>query len=298
MYRRFIRTRAHLALIAANIIYGLNFSIAKAVMPEHIKPLALVTIRSIVAAALFWGTSLFMPKETVTWKDLLYMAGCSFLGVVFNQIFFLTGLNLTTPINSSLISAVNPVAAFIFAAIILKERISLMRSTGLAVGLSGILLLILNTGKPELNNATFLGNIYSLINIISWALYTVLIKRMLEKYKPVTVMKWTFFFGMFSTVPAGYSQVITTEWSSIPEGGWLSIIFVVLFATFLGYLLISFGLRRLSPTIVSIYTYTQVIVAAFVASLIGQDSIDMIKIVSAVLIFSGVFLVSRQQKVS
>lgn len=298
MYRRFIRTRAHLALIAANIIYGLNFSIAKAVMPEHIKPLALVTIRSIVAAALFWGTSLFMPKETVTRKDLLYMAGCSFLGVVFNQIFFLTGLNLTTPINSSLISAVNPVAAFIFAAIILKERISLMRSTGLAVGLSGILLLILNTGKPELNNATFLGNIYSLINIISWALYTVLIKRMLEKYKPVTVMKWTFFFGMFSTVPAGYSQVITTEWSSIPEGGWLSIIFVVLFATFLGYLLISFGLRRLSPTIVSIYTYTQVIVAAFVASLIGQDSIDMIKIVSAVLIFSGVFLVSRQQKVS
>ena len=288
------RTWAHLALLAANIIYGLNYSIAKTVMPDFIKPLALVSVRSFTTAALFWFTGLFLPKEKVSRKDLIYLFGCSFLGVVFNQILFLAGLNLTTPINSSIIQSINPVAAFVFAALILGERISLIRGVGLSVGLAGILFLILHEGRPDLSSSTFIGNIYTLINTISWALYTVVIKRMLEKYHPVTVMKWTFLFGMLSTIPAGYPQWSTTDWSSITVNAWLSIGFVIIFATFLGYLLISFGLRRLSPTIVSSYTYTQPVIAAFVASMMGQDSLNLIKILSAILIFTGVFLVSRQ----
>lgn len=297
MKKSWFRTWAHVALLAANLIYGLNFSIAKAVMSDCIRPLALVSVRNLITAALFWITALFMPKEKVSRKDLLYLFGCSFLGVVINQILFLAGLNLTTPINSSIILSINPVAVFVFAAIILSERISLIRGTGLAVGLSGILLLILHEGRPDLSSSTFLGNIYTLINTISWALYTVLIKRMLEKYHPVTVMKWTFLFGMLVNIPVGYPQWSTTDWSSITFNAWLSIGFVVIFSTYLGYLLISFGLRRLSPTIVSSYTYTQPIIAAFVASMIGQDTINLIKIFSAALIFAGVFLVSRQQPV-
>lgn len=295
MEKGFFRTRAHLALLAANLIYGLNFSIAKAVMPDFIKPLALVSFRVVLTAALFWITSLFMPREKVNRRDLLYLFGCSFLGVVINQILFLAGLNLTTPINSSIILSINPVAAFVFAAIILKERISLIRGIGLAVGLSGILVLILHEGRPDLRSSTFLGNIYTLINTISWALYTVVIKRMLEKYYAVTVMKWTFLFAMLATVPAGYPQWSSTDWSSITTAAWLMIGFVVIFSTYLGYLLISFGLKRLSPTIVSSYTYTQPVIAAFVASMIGQDSLNILKVLSAGLIFTGVFLVSRQQ---
>ena len=295
MQKGFFRTRAHLALLAANLIYGLNFSVAKALMPGFIKPLALVSFRSFITAILFWITSLFIPKEKVDKRDLLYLFGCSFLGVAINQILFMAGLNLTTPINSSIILSINPVAAFVFAAVILKERISLVRGIGLAVGLSGILLLILHDGRPELSSSTFLGNMYTLINTICWALYTVVIKKMLEKYHPVTVMKWTFFFGILSTVPAGYSQLSLTNWSSITFNAWLSLGFVVILSTYLGYLLIAFGLKRLSPTIVSSYTYSQPVIAAFVASIIGQDTLNIIKILSAGLIFTGVFLVSRQQ---
>lgn len=292
----FYRTRAHLALLAANLIYGLNFTIAKSVMPGFIKPLALVSLRSVITALLFWITSMFLPKEKVEKRDLLYLFGCSFLGVVINQVLFLAGLNLTTPINSSIILAINPVAAFVFAAIILKERISLIRGAGLAVGLSGIMLLILHEGRPDLSSKTFLGNLYTLINTLSWALFTVVIKRMLEKYSPVTVMKWVFFFGMFTNIPLGYSQFRTTEWSAIAPSAWLAIGFVVVFATYLGYLLMTYGLRRLSPTIVSSYTYSQPIIAAIVATMIGQDSVSLIDLFSAVLIFTGVFMVSRQQK--
>jgi drug/metabolite transporter (DMT)-like permease len=296
MQKSFYRTRAHLALLAANLIYGLNFSIAKSVMPGFIKPLALVSVRSLLTAILFWTTSLFLPKDKVLRKDLFYLLACSFFGVVFNQILFLAGLNLTTPINSSIILSVNPVAAFVFAAIILKERISLIRGIGLAVGLSGILMLILHEGRPDLGSSTFLGNLYTLVNTLSWAFYTVIIKRMLEKYHPVTVMKWTFLFGMIANIPAGYSEWTTTAWSEITLNGWFAIGFVVVFATYLGYLLISFGLKRLSPTIVSSYTYMQPVVAAIIASIAGQDSLNMVKIFSSILIFSGVFLVSRQQK--
>jgi drug/metabolite transporter (DMT)-like permease len=295
MQKAFFRTRAHLALLAANLIYGLNFTIAKSVMPDYIRPLALVSLRSVITALLFWITSLFLPHEKVNKRDLLYIFLCSFLGVVINQVLFLAGLNLTTPINSSIILAINPVAAFVFAAIILHEKISIIRGSGLAVGLSGILLLILTEGSPDLSSSTFLGNIYTLINTLSWALFTVVIKRMLEKYSPITVMKWVFFFGMFTNIPLGYSEWSTTNWAAISLKAWISIGFVVVFATYLGYLLLTFGLRRLSPTIVSSYTYTQPVIAAVVATIIGQDRITITDIFSALLIFTGVFLVSRQQ---
>lgn len=296
MHKSRVKTWAHLSLLGANIIYGLNYSIAKAVMPDHIKPFALVSIRSISAAALFWITSLFIPKEPVTRKDLLFLFASSFFGVVINQTLFLVGLDMTTPVNSSIILSTNPIFAFIFAALILKERITFLKGTGLAIGLSGVLLLILQNGVPDLGSNTFLGDVFTMVNTISWAFYTVIIKRMLEKYHPITVMKWTFLFGMLTNIPVGYHQWSTMDWSAIPLTAWLQIGFVIVGATYLGYLLLTFGLRRLSPTIVSTYTYIQPIIAAYLATLMGQDHISIVMIISALLIFAGVFVVSFQKK--
>lgn len=295
MQKHYIITRAHLSLLAANLIYGINFSIAKDIMPVSIKPFALVTLRTVVTAILFWIISLFLPKDKVTGKDIFFMFACSFIGVVINQSLFLAGLNLTTPINSSLIQTMNPIAAFIFAAAILKEDISFIKMTGLTIGLSGVVLLILQGGQPQFGSATFTGNLYILLSTISWALYTVVIKRMLEKYHPVTVMKWTYLFGLLTTIPLGYSEFRATNWSGLTMNEWFSIGFVVVAATFLGNLLISSGLKNVSPTVVSSYAYLQPLIAAFIASLIGQDRPDAVKIVSAILIFTGVYLVSKPQ---
>jgi drug/metabolite transporter (DMT)-like permease len=296
MHKSRVNTWAHLSLLGANIIYGLNYVIAKEVMPISIKPFALLSLRSICGVALFWITSLFMPKESVNKKDLLYLFGCSFFGVVINQTFFLVGLNLTTPVNSSIIQSTNPIFAFIFAALILRENISLLKGAGLAIGLAGVLMLILQNGVPDVGSSSFLGDTFSLVNTVSWAFFTVIIKRMLEKYHPVTVMKWVFLFGMLTNMPAGYHQWSTMDWSSISTTAWLEIGFVIIGATYLGYLLIVFGLRRLSPTVVSIYTYIQPMIAAYLATILGQDHIDLVMIVSALLIFAGVFVVSLQKK--
>ncbi len=296
MHKSRVKTWAHISLLIANIIYGVNYSVAKVLMPDHIKPFALASFRSLLGVLLFWISSLFIPKEPVSRKDLWYLFGCSFFGVVINQTLFLVGLNMTSPINSSIILSTNPIFAFIFAALILKEKISFLKGTGLAIGLSGVLLLILQNGTPDVASSTFLGDVYTMVNTISWAFYTVVIKRMLEKYHPVTVMKWTFFFGMFTTIPVGYNQWSTMDWTSISLNAWLGIAFVVIGATYLGYLLISFGLRRLSPTIVSVYIYMQPVIAAYIATMIGQDHITIVMVLSALLIFTGVFFVSMQRK--
>jgi drug/metabolite transporter (DMT)-like permease len=296
MHKRRIKTWAHLSLLGANIIYGLNYSIAKAVMPDHIKPFALVSLRSVSAAVLFWISSLFVPKEPVSKKDLLFLFACSIIGIVINQILFLVGLDMTTPVNSSIILSTNPIFAFIFAALILKERITFLKGTGLAIGLSGVLLLILHNGVPEPGSNTFLGDIFTMANTIIGALYTVIIKRMLDKYHPITVMKWIFLFGIIINIPLGYRQLSTVDWSSIPLTAWLQIGFVIIGATYLGYLLSSFGLRQFSPTICSTYAYIQPIIAAYLASILGQDHITIIMIFSAFLILGGVFLVSFQKK--
>lgn len=295
MHKHHIKTRAHLSLIAANLIYGFNYSIAKDIMPGSIKPLALVALRTAVTTILFWIVSLFLPNEKVTRRDIFLLFLCSFIGVVINQSLFLAGLNLTTPINSSLIQTMNPIAAFIFAALILKEDISFIKVTGLTIGLSGVVLLILQGGRPQFGSATFIGNLYIFLSTISWALYTVVIKRMLERYHPVTVMKWTFLFGILTTIPLGYSEFKATDWSVLSLNEWLSIGFVVVAATFLGQLLITSGLKNISPTVVSSYTYLQPLIAAIIASLLRQDRTDAVKIISAILIFTGVYLVSKPQ---
>jgi drug/metabolite transporter (DMT)-like permease len=295
MDKRWVKTPAHLALIAANIIYGMNYSIAKAVIPVHIRPFALLSLRSGIAALLFWITSLFMPKDRISRRDVFYICAVSVFGVVINQAFFLLGLELTSPINSSVILSTNPIFAFLFAALILKEKVTFLKGTGLAIGFAGVMMLILESGSPDPASSTFVGDMFSMVNTVSWALYTVLIKRMLEKYHPVTVMKWSFLPGVIVNLPLGYNQWSTMDWSAIPVTAWLQIGFVVIFATFLGYLLISYGLRRVSPTIVSIYTYLQPVFAALLATMLGQDTVSVVMIFSATLIFAGVYVVSRQR---
>jgi drug/metabolite transporter (DMT)-like permease len=296
MFSKGLKTRAHLSLLIANIIFGVNFSVAKAVMPDQIKPMTLTVLRSISGVLLFWATSLFLPKEKVATKDILFLAFCSLFGVVINQTLFLFGLNYTSPINSSIIISTNPIFAFILAMLILKENITFLKGIGLSIGLTGVLILILENGTPDINSKTFVGDIATLLNTISWAFYTVIIKRMLEKYHPVTVMKWTFLFGMLVMLMIGFPALKSTDWQIITLQGWLEIGFVLIFATYLGYIFISLGLRQLSPTVVSVYTYIGPIVAAFVAVIVGQDVLNTKIIIAAILIFAGVFVVSWSKK--
>ncbi len=285
---------AHFALMAVAIIYGLNYILAKDVMPEFIEPRAFILARVVGATALFWLLSLFFEQEVPLRKDFIRIAMSGFFGVAANQMLFFEGLNLTTPINASVMMTMNPIMVLLLSAIFLKEPIKLARIIGIILGLFGAIYLI-SKGSFSMNvfdsdNST--GNLLVLGNAAAYAAYLVIVKPLMQRYKPLTVIKYVFTFGLFYVIPIGWNQFEAVQWADLPSYIIFEIAFVVVFTTFFAYLLNIFALKTVSSTTVSFYIYLQPIITSIVALSLGKDQLGHIIFISAGLIFSGVYLVS------
>jgi drug/metabolite transporter (DMT)-like permease len=294
---------AHLAVLGANIIYGITFSVAKDVMPEYLTPNAFILIRVTGAVLLFWLLAKVLGvNESIQKKDWSRVAAAGVFGVAINQLLFFQGLSLTSPINAAIIMTVNPVMVLIIAALVLSSPITRLKSAGIVLGISGaILLTTYRNGEwvmPNFSHETAFGDFLVFLNATSYAVYLVLIKPIMEKYNPVTVIKWVFSFGFVYVLPFGFMQLVETDFSHFPSLIFAEIGFVVFATTFLAYLFNIYGLKKLSPSVVSIYIYLQPFFATIVALLWGKDELSPIKILSASLIFLGVYLVSKRPKTS
>lgn len=281
-----------MALFGANLIYGINYTVAKDVMPQHLQPSGFVVLRVIGASLLFWVLGSFYKNEIIERKDWFRLILCAVFGVAVNQLFFFEGLSRTTPINAGILMVVTPILVLVISNIILREKITFLKVAGIATGISGALFLLLAKEKGSFGNDTFLGDAFIFFNAASYAVYLVIVKPLMFKYHPVTVMKWVFLLGFLMVLPFGFSEFASIGWNSIPTFIYYEIIYVIVFTTFLAYLLNTYGLHHMNPSVVSIYIYLQPLLAAFIAVILGKDAIDFTKVVSAVLIFTGVYLVS------
>lgn len=290
---------AHLAVFGANLIYGINYTVAKDVMPEFLQPNGFILIRVSGAVALFWGLSVILNiHEKVDKKDWFRLGLAGLFGVAVNQLFFFQGLNLTTPINASIIMTINPVMVLLIAAIVLKNRITSIKAFGIFLGLIGAI--ILSTYKagewvlPSFSEDTALGDFLVLINATSYAIYLVIVKPLMSKYQPVTVVKWIFSFGLLVVFPFGIGQFLEANWSEMPTFIYGEIAFVVIGTTFFAYLFNIYGLKELSPSVVSIYIYLQPFLATLFALAWGSDELTLAKVIAAGFVFTGVYLVSKK----
>ena len=286
----------HLALFLVNLIYALNYSIAKDVMPDYIGPSGFILLRVIGGSLLFFLTYIFFIKENVELKDIVRLLFCGLFGVAINQLFFFEGLNLTTPINAAIIMTVSPILVIIFSAIIIKEKITIRKLLGIFLGIVGAATLILKSGSISLDNAFFVGNILIFINATSYSIYLVLVKTLMTKYNPITVMFYVFSFGLIFVLPFGLNELLEVNTQSFSKIIYLKVAFVVICTTFLAYLFNAFALKTLNPSVVSTYIYLQPVLASVVAIFLKSDSLDFIKILSALFIFSAVYLVSIPTK--
>ena len=289
---------AHLAILGANIIYGLNYSIAKDVMPEYIEPFGFIFCRVSGALLLFWLLGIAVKSEKIERKDYFKLAICGVFGVASNQMMFFYGLNLTTPINAAIIMTCNPILVLIFSAFVIKEKITSRKIVGIILGLSGAVGLILYKNSIEISGDSWKGDLFIFFNAMSYAIYLVLVKPLMKKYEPVTVIKYVFLFGFLIVIPFGWDQFTEIEWSSFTQPIWLAFLFVVIATTFLAYLFNIFGLKTLNPSTVSTYIYSQPLIASVVAIILQKDELSGAKIISAVLIFGGVYLVSSKNKLA
>lgn len=293
-----IKILPHIALFAVNLIYALNYSIAKDVMPDYIGPSGFILLRVIGGSFLFFLTYIFFIKEKVNSSDLVRLIFCGLFGVAINQLFFFEGLNLTTPINAAIIMTVSPILVIVFSAIIIKEKITIRKIFGIFLGLTGAATLILKSGAISLNNDYFIGNFLVFVNATSYSIYLVIVKGLMTKYNPITVMFYVFSFGLIFVFPFGISELSNVSLEIFTLEIFLKVGFVVICTTFLAYLFNAFALKSLNPSVVSIYIYLQPVLATVIAIILKSDSLDLIKIISSVFIFSAVFLVSMPSKKS
>ncbi len=294
MKKRFI---ALSAAFVATIIYGANYSVAKAVMPIFVKPFGFILLRVTGALILFWIASLFIKKEKIDRKDFLIIFLAGLFGAGLNMLTFFKGLNLTTPINASVITVMVPIIVFIITLLFLKEKIIKHRVIGVIIGLVGALVLIIY-GKSSAENAPniFLGNIFVFFNAIFYSLYLIVVKKLIGKYHPLTFVKWIYFCGFLIVLPFGFNEFLDVQWNTMPMNIWYSITFVVLGTTFLTYSLNIFALTQLKPTTVSAFIYLQPVIATIFALLLKIDSLNPVKIIATIFIFIGVYLVSKPPK--
>jgi drug/metabolite transporter (DMT)-like permease len=287
---------AHLALIAAMCIYALSFSLVKEVSPSHIAPLGFVLMRIAGAAPLFW-LSRFIIRERVENRDLPKLFLLSVFGVALNQSLFMTGLSRTAPISAAIIMITSPLLVLVISNIILRERITFKRLGGILLGLGGAAVLILTGSSSGSREDDALGDVFIFINALSWGTYLVLVKPLMSKYHTVTILSWVFLFGGILVFPFGISQLAAVDWASFTSRHWFDVLFVVFGITFVAYLLNTYALSALSPSVVSAYIYLQPLLAAAIALWLGKDELSWQKLVSAFLIFTGVWLASRPASV-
>ncbi len=286
---------AHIALFSANLIFGMNTSISRTMMPEMFHPLALTAFRLVGGLILFWLASLFVKKEKVPTKDLLLLFFASFFALTFNQLPFFIGLSMTSPIDASIVVTMLPIVTMILAAIFIKEPITLMKAIGVLVGASGALLIVFNGAETVNGHSNIWGNLIVFFGVTSFAIYLTVFKDLILRYSPVTIMKWMFLFGTIVSLPFCYKPLMQTDFSVLTSDAYWRIAYMVLFATFLGYLLIPIGQKVLRPTTLSMYNYVQPIMASLVAIFIGIDTFGYEQALSGVLVFSGVYIVTQSK---
>lgn len=294
---------AHIALFAVNMLYGASHILAKGVMPTYLTPTVFILFRVFGATILFWIILLFSRNFKIERKDWIRLVGCGIFGVTVNQLFFFHGLNLSSSVNSGIIMAFNPIMVVILSAFALREKITPVRLTGIVIGAAGAVLLTL-TGEKSVSE-TSLGDLYLLINSLSYAIYLVLAKPLMKKYSPILVITWVFTLGLGFLVlyPPVLTEFSTTNFIAIPVDIWVKITYVVVGVTFLTYLLTMFGLKHLSPSVSSSYIYIQPIMVmgfAYVFLYLGiaedyTSSITLRKVIYMLLIFLGVYLSGRKE---
>lgn len=289
------RTWALIAATLVSIIYGVTFTIAKDVMPKYVQPFGFITIRVGGSVLLFWLISFFGPKEEIAKKDFPRIIAAALFGVALNMLTFFKGLSYTSPIMGAVLMVTTPMIVLILSSIIMKERMKKRKMFGIILGLAGTVTLILY-GKSVANasNAT-LGNLLVFINAISYGLYLILVKKLMDKYNAFTFVKWIYTFGFLMVLPFGWNEFHAIDWVNLPTAIFWKIGFVVVFSTFLTYLLNLVSMRELKPTTVAVFIYLQPLFATIFAVGLGKDELSLVKLLSAVLIFAGVYLVTQKR---
>ena len=289
--------QGHAAILTANIIFGLGVPVTKFLLDKWVTPMTYMAARCIGAALIFWVVSLFLPKEKVERRDLMVIIVGGLLGFVISQTLTAWSLQFTTPVYYSLIVTLTPIATMLLASVFLGEKITREKSLGVVLAILGAALMVFVGWQAGVGSNDLLGIILAILSLLTWVVYLLITRKVSQKYTAVTQMKWIFLVSAIAVLPFSWHEFPQTALFG-GQFGWdgaAALVFIVVFATVLGYFMIPFAMQFLKATTVSIYTNIQPVVASLVAIAIGQDILTWDKPVAAVLVLLGAWLVTRKE---
>jgi len=286
-------TKAHIAVLSTNLFFAINFSLVKFVSPEFIRPYAVNILRVGISLILFWLLwTMSDVKPHIHKNHWLRFFLCGLTGIAINQMFFIKGLTFTSAIHASLLILLTPILITVFAFTALKEKVTVVKALGLALGIGGAVLLILS--KEQSSSATnyLLGDLLIVINAISYTIYFIIVKPLMAEYPPLHVVRWVFTFGFLMIVPFGWNEFFSIDWEKLEWTHYLAVLFIVVPGTFLAYFFNIYGIQHLGAGITGTYIYTQPVFAAIIAIIFFHEQLTPAKLIAAIMIFLGVFMVS------
>lgn len=284
----------HILLILVNLIYGANFTIAKAIMPKYIPPFGFIYMRVLFALVMYAIIYVLFIREPIHRRDWPRFFFCGFFGIAFNQLMFFKGISLTSSINGSLIMITTPIITYFFSQWILKEKFKMSKIMGIVLGMMGAGILILS-GFHSKNASNPLGDLFIWINAMSFAIYLIIVRPLMAKYKPLTVIFLCFATGFIWVFLAGFKEFQSIDWSQIPTINYLNIGFVLFFATFIVYLFNVMAMNSLSPTVVSSYIYLQPLFAIVFATVFSNESLTYYSVAGGASIIAGLWLINKKR---
>lgn len=291
--------KGHTLILAANILFGVSMPVFKYLMNSDIQPEAIAFLRAAVTCVLFWLLSFFLPRQRVTRRDLGLLVVCGICGVGINQLLFVVGLRMTSPVDGSIIASATPIFALLLAAVILRESVTKRKLLGVMLGVGGGLLLVFGTTHAASVGSGFPGDAMIAVNYMVYALYLVLSRSLAGRYSAVTIMKWMFLVVTVALFPFSAGElghIATFHASAFRPMQLYGLLYVTVGSTFIAFLLVTCSLKSLRPTTVSMYNYVQPMVACAIAIAIGQDVFSILKLGSLLLVFTGVYLVTTSRR--
>lgn len=287
---------AHLSMFGACAGWGLMAPVGKDAMTHGFDGITMVTFRVVGACLLFWIASIFAPKEKVPLRDKLMFIGAGIFGLVLNQCCYTIGLSITSPINASIVTTSMPIFAMLLAALILKEPITGKKALGVLMGCSGALILILTSAAHASDKVGDIrGDLLCLFAQFSFALYLSLFNPLIRRYNVFNINKYMFSWATLLLLPFTISHVTDVVSQPIPASTWWEVGYVVCIGTFVCYILTMIGQRTLRPTVVSVYNYVQPIVSVATSLLMGIGILKPTHALAVILVFSGVWLVTKSK---
>jgi drug/metabolite transporter (DMT)-like permease len=288
-------------LIAAMVVFwSANYIIAKIALREF-PPLLAVGLR-IGLAGLFmipiylWqrgaagGKPIFESSSDV--PTLLYLG---LFGVTLNQLFFIIGLSRTSVVHSALIIAMTPIFVLVIAAIIKQERITARKAGGMLIALTGVAILyaLPNTDAAPGAQPTVLGDVLVFLAAVTFAMFTVLGKKISLRNSSVTVNTFCYVAGALALAPITLWQGRNFPFREVSAAGWTSLIYMALFPSVICYLIYYYALSHISASRVSAFSYLQPVLATIMAAVVLRERVTLPLVAGGTVIFTGVYLTER-----